>query len=155
MKSAVWIVAGLLVAGSAYYLMTCPCERTPGMWLLGEVVQEPVEDWSFANDRATAPLCQLEVHSWRPHSINLNCMAHAGRLYVSCSQCEGKAWSSMALANPEAKVRVAGSLYAVTLRRVVAQEELEQAWLARADKTGRSGVPRPDHWWSFELVQRP
>lgn len=151
MSKVMWVVLVLATGGIAYYLTACPCERTPGLWLFGDTAAEPIEDWSFANDRENVPLCQLEVRSWRPHSINLNCMAHEGRLYVSCSQCKGKAWSTMALANPKAKVRVGDLLFDVSLRRVVAEEELNLAWLARAEKTGRSGASRPDHWWSFEL----
>mgnify|MGYP001390856032 CR=1 FL=1 len=74
----VTLVLVLAVAAAAGWFFYCPCERTPGGWLLGERVSEPVTDWSFAND---VPLCQIQVRAGLlPHSINLNCMASAGVL---------------------------------------------------------------------------
>ncbi|MEQ8859855.1 MAG: hypothetical protein RIC56_14525 [Pseudomonadales bacterium] len=147
----------LLVAGAvgfAGYFFYCPCDRAPGGWLLGDVVAEPVEDWSFANDE---PLCQIQVFRggvW-PHAINLNCMASEGRLYLSCAGCEGKAWSTAALAHPEARLRLGARVYPVRLTRVEDPAVLDEAWNARARKTGRGeGSPRQDGWWSFRVVFR-
>jgi hypothetical protein len=124
----------------------------PGGYLIGREVDEAVRDWSFANE---VPLCQLEVASTLPHSINLNCMATEGELYVSCSNCEGKHWSSVALAQPNGRVRVADAIYPVTLTRIEDVSTLDRAWLARASKTGTpASRERPDHWWSFRLVSR-
>jgi hypothetical protein len=124
----------------------------PGGILFGRVVREPIRDWSFAN---RAPLCQLEVDSLLPHSINLNCMSTGGELYISCSNCAGKHWSAVALTHPNGRVRVDGRVYPVTLTRVEDPATLDAAWQARAQKTGSSATaPRPEGWWSFHLVSR-
>ena len=148
-------LAGLgLVAVLAFliFFFYCPCERTPGGWLLGQEQQAPVTDWSFANE---VPLCQIQVRGGLPHSVNLNCMASQGRLFLSCARCEGKIWSSRALAHPAARLRIGHRVYPVTLIRVQKPALLDEAWQARARKTGRGGATaRPDHWWSFEAVSR-
>lgn len=149
----VLLLLGAAVAFGVYFFY-CPCERTPGGWLLGDEVDTPVDDWSFAN---TEPLCQVQVSRglW-PHAINLNCMAVPdGRLYLSCASCDGKAWSTAALKDPAARLRVGERVYPVTLQRVEDPAELDQAWQARARKTGRGeGTPREAGWWSFRVASR-
>ncbi|MFU8818002.1 MAG: hypothetical protein ACNA7W_21850 [Pseudomonadales bacterium] len=145
----------IAVAGGAIgvWLFYCPCERTPGGWLLGEQVDEPVSDWSFANG---VPLCQIQVsRGLLPHAINLNCMASEGRLYLSCASCDGKTWSTAAQARPEARLRLAGSVYSVRLTRVEDPAVLDEAWRARESKLGRDpDRPRDAGWWSFLVESR-
>jgi hypothetical protein len=147
------LVAVLALGAFAVYFFYCPCERTPGGWLLGEVVEEPVADWSFANDVA---LCQIQVdRGLLPHAVNLNCMAAGGELYLSCASCEGKTWSTAALADPQARLRVGDEVYPVRVTRVEDPAELDAAWRARASKIGRGlDEPRQDGWWSFKVVSR-
>lgn len=156
-------LAGLAVAAVAGFLLfsyTCPCERTPGGLLFGEPVNEPVADWSFANQ---VPLCQIQIRNiLLPHSVNLNCMSTPeGELYLSCSNCDSKFWAGRALSAPAAKLRLNGSVYPVTLRRVMDEAEMDRAWLARAAKlqslasgdnpAPRAGAPRADGWWTFNV----
>ena len=150
------IVTGLVVAGFLTWFFYCPCERSPGGYLLGEEASTPVTDWSFANDMETVPLCQIQVDAGLlPHSINLNCMADSGELFLSCASCDGKRWSTAALANPEARLRAAGIVYPVTITRVTDPATLDRAWVARAAKRGRpTDTPRQDGWWSFRVVSR-
>ena len=155
-----WIgsaVGVVVVAGLAYWLTQCPCERIAGAWLPGDEVTTAVTDWSFAND---APLCYVEVEGIIPHSITLNCMEAEQRLYVSCSQCDGKRWSTIAVETGRGRIQIGDSVFPVSLTRVTQASELDLAWVARANKTARRrGVegpveipPRPDHWWSFRLA---
>lgn len=150
------LVAGVAAAAVLAWSFYCPCERTSGGYLFGEEAQAPIDDWSFANDMATVPLCQIQVKAGLlPHSINLNCMADAGELYLSCASCEGKRWSTAALANPEARLRANGIVYPVTLERVTDPAVLDRAWVARAAKRDRpTDTPRQDGWWSFRVVSR-
>ncbi len=147
------VLAALALAALAVDFFYCPCGRLPGGWLLGERVEQPLTDWSFAND---VPLCQVQVETGPlPHSVNLNCMASGGKLYLSCAGCDGKVWSSAALAHPEAQLRLAGKVYPVRLTRVDDPAELDAAWRARAQKTGRGlDAPREDGWWSFRAESR-
>lgn len=154
------VLAVLAVGAGAVWFYTCPCERIPGGYLSGTEADEAVSDWRFANQVA---LCQIETRAGLlPHSINLNCMAgSSGELFLSCSQCDGKRWSSAALENPAARIRLDGTVYPVTLSRLTSDQDLQRAWRARAEKlagmrgTALETIPeRPDHWWSFQVSSR-
>ncbi|MEQ9021449.1 MAG: hypothetical protein RLN82_01665 [Pseudomonadales bacterium] len=154
------VVALLALGAASVWFFTCPCERMPGAYLSGDRVEQPIADWTFANQ---VQLCQIQTSSgFIPHAINLNCMADSnGKLFLSCSQCEGKRWSTAALENPAGYIRLEGQVYPITLRRLVSSSELDNAWRSRAQKLSRlSGatlgeIPnRPDHWWSFQVSSR-
>jgi hypothetical protein len=147
-----------------YWTTTCPCDRTPGFVLLGDFQEDPVFDWSFANN---IPLCQIQIGAGiRPHAVNLNCMATpAGELYLSCSVCTAKYWASHVTENERAQLRLEGKVYPVVLNRVVEDSALDNAWRARIMKLQTSGgtpynptppidAERPDNWWSFKVVSR-
>ena len=135
------------------YLLRCPCERVPGSVLAGEEVTDPIADWSAAN---AVRLCQIQVRGMVPWSINLNCMADAGgALFLSCSRCDGKYWSTIAVAEPQARLRIGRQVYPVRLTRVIDPARLDHAWRTRAQKTGLGADrPRPGHWWSFAVTSR-
>ena len=140
------------IAALAFVFFYCPCSRVPGGYLLGQQASAPVSDWSFANDVA---LCQVEVDAGLPHSVNLNCMATEGRLYLSCASCEGKRWSEAALSNPSARLRVGDTVYPVALTRITDPAALDEAWVARAMKVSApTDAPRPEGWWSFGVASR-
>ena len=161
------IVGGLLisltvlfVAGFILYSSICPCERTPGGFLFGERVDAPVSNWSMANE---VPLCQIQIWAGiRPHSINLNCMAaDDGKLYLSCSDCEGKYWSNVVGLEDIGKLRLGQNVYPVKFTRVLDASELDRAWSARIAKLQSlasasnpapgSSSARPEDWWSFNV----
>lgn len=147
--------------GFYIYSSVCPCERTPGGFLMGERSAEAISDWSFAND---VPLCQIQVWAGiRPHSVNLNCMATSeGKLYLSCSFCDGKYWSSNVGTDENGRIKLNGIVYPVVFNRVMDAAELDRAWAARIAKLQVLDDPsnpapppdaqRADHWWSFNLV---
>ena len=149
------IVLGLIaivVLGVAYtHYFVCPCNVWPGGPLAGTLNEEQVDDWSFAND---VPLCQLEVNGSYTYSINVNCMASAGKLYISCSGCSEKRWAAIALENPEGRMRLNDDVYDVLLTRIDDPALKDQVWQARLAKIGADPAPRPDGWWTFNAVSR-
>ncbi len=156
-------VGAVLVVAFLGWSATCPCDRTPGAYLFGTSADGPVSDWGFAN---SVTLCQIQIRArLRPHAINLNCMAaSSGQLYLSCSQCDGKYWSGHAVNNSRARLRLDGTVYPVTVTRVMDPGELDQAWGARVEKLNTlpepaspapsPGTPRPDDWWTFRVEWR-
>src|SRR5262245_42855283 len=106
-KMLLAVVVFLIVAagGIAVWTTTCPCDRTPGFILLGDVQEAPVTDWSFVND---VPLCQIQITAgFLPHAINLNCMATPeGELFLSCSVCSTKYWASHVKQNEPGRLRL-------------------------------------------------
>lgn len=149
-KSIGVFVVLALVAASTYWF-ACPCDRIPGGALRGEVVEAPIEDWSFVNDAAVIPLCQIEVDSPIPRSMNVNCMSVDDLLYVSCSGYADKLWADRALTHPQGNVRAAGKVHPIRYQRVTNADDLDRIWSARLAKTGAETAPRADHWWSFNL----
>ncbi len=66
--------AGAILALVAAFLAACaPQDRRPGLWLAGEVVREPVTDWSFTD---AVPEIFLETRTWYgiPHSVTVVCV---------------------------------------------------------------------------------
>ena len=160
------VPAGVLVVLVVAFLgwsSTCPCERTPGAYLFGASADGPVSDWGFANG---VTLCQIQIRvGVLPHAINLNCMATpAGQLYLSCSQCGPKRWSNAAVENGRARLRLDGTVYPVTVTRVLDSAELDRAWGARVQKLNSleapanpappPDAPRPEGWWTFRVEWR-
>jgi hypothetical protein len=146
----------------AIWSYACPCERTPGFLLLGEDQTGMIDDWGLAN---SVPLCQIQVSAgFRPHSINLNCMATPeGELFLSCSECEGKYWSKHVGTPERGKLRLEEKVYSVSIKREVDPIRLDSAWLARlnklntlrgqlSDSNSVQESPRPVDWWSFHVV---
>lgn len=128
-------------------------ERLPGGVLEGEVVTQPVTDWSFVAD---VGLCQLESRPEFPHSISLNCFNEGPDLYVGCSRCEGKTWSTYVAADPRVRIRVGEKVYAVTAKRVTDADAMLLPWQSRWLKTrGSTDAPEiPGHYWLYHLTSR-
>ncbi|MBT3531082.1 MAG: hypothetical protein HOF74_10075 [Gammaproteobacteria bacterium] len=150
------------IAGFMIYSSICPCDRTPGGFLLGDRAEEPVTDWTFANDVA---LCQLQIYAGiRPHAINLNCMSTPeGELYLSCSVCTSKYWAGKVGSNEYGVMRLEGVTYPVRLNRETDDAAMDRAWASRITKLQTHGggqfnpVPaldaeRPGHWWTFRVT---
>ena len=155
LMALVAVLVALAVGGGSYWALACPCVRTPGLYVRGTEATAPVTDWSFANK---VPVCQIQVDAGLlPHAVNINCMAAStGQLYLSCAGCEGKRWSTAALANDQGWLKLDDTVYPVTLTRVLEPAELDQAWDARAVKTQNPNAVghRDATWWSFRVTSR-
>ena len=90
----------------------------PGGALSGEVVTEPVDDWSFVEDR----FVDLEVRPEDPYSVELNYFVKEGRLYVDPA--EGRRWLEHIREDPRVRVRFDGKIYPLRAVRVEDPEEL-------------------------------
>ena len=141
------------VAGFLYWFFACPCERTPGGYLLGEESREVIADWSFVND---VSLCQLQTRVfYLPHSLNLNCSSMEKELFIGCMNCEGKSWGAALTEHGIARIRINDIVYPVAARRLMQPAEKDRAWLSSSIKAERQlDTPRPPDniWWTFHLV---
>lgn len=148
------LTGGLLaaLAGFLYWFLACPCERTPGGYLLGEESRETITDWSFVNE---VPLCQIQTRVFLlPHSLNLNCSAMDGELFIGCMNCEEKRWGAALTDQGAARIRINGTVYPVAARRLTDVTEKDRAWLSSSIKAERPlDTPRPPDniWWTFQL----
>ena len=143
----------LLAIGFTIYSNICPCDGTPGGFLLGEKERRPVDDWAFVNE---VPLCQIQIWAGiRPHSINLNCMSTPdGELYVSCGNCDTKYWQTQVGANEKGLIRINGNLYPVIFNRVTDPTEMDRVYQASTNKRlarGEGSPPDRETWGTFNL----
>ncbi len=91
----------------------------PGGALSGEVVSEPIEDWSFVTDA----FVDLETRPGDPYSVELNYFVRDGKLYLDPS--EGKRWYDHIKADPRVRVRFDDKVYPVLAVLVGQPGELE------------------------------
>lgn len=94
-----------------------PWERTPGFLLLGETVDEPVDDWEFV--RAHPEIAVETRTRWLvPHSVTTSWLLLEGELFIPARDAAGKLWVRNALRDPRVRVRIGDRLYAQRLVRV-------------------------------------
>lgn len=91
----------------------------PGGELSGEVVSEPVDDWSFVSDR----FIDLEVRPDDPYSVELNYLVRDGSLYIDPK--EGKRWLEYIRQDPRVRARFSGKIYPLQAVLVGQPGELE------------------------------
>jgi hypothetical protein len=114
---------GLLISmiSMAVALAGCggPVLVFPGGELSGEVVTEPVEDWSFATDA----FVDVEFRSADPYSVELNYIVRDGNLYLDPA--EGRNWFEYLKADQDLRVRFGDKIYPVRAVLVGEPGELE------------------------------
>lgn len=91
----------------------------PGGALSGEVVTEPVDDWSFVEDR----FVDLEVRPEDPYSVELNYFVKEGQLYIDPA--EDRRWHDYLREDPRVRVRFGGRVYPLQAVLVGEPGELE------------------------------
>jgi hypothetical protein len=92
-----------------------PKDRRPGLRLSGEVVNEPISDWSFANEFQEI---YLETRTWYqiPHSVTTVCAGIGEKLYVPSIYYGGgewpdKYWNSNVSSDPRVRLEMDGKIY--------------------------------------------
>lgn len=107
-----------VLAASALVVLVAGCGpvwRIPGGRLFGEVVTEPVDDWSFTHDVTTVA---LETRPRFPHSVTVVCFTHGPDLYVPSLRPATKRWPEYVRQNPAVRLQIEGKLYPGRLTRV-------------------------------------
>lgn len=112
-----------------------PHDRTPGLWLTGNLVTTPVADWSFTDK---IPTVKLQTRSWYllPHSVTIDCVSYNGQLYLSSVYPMGtsRSWVDNALRDPRARIKIGNDVYDRTLSPVTDPAEQEHVLQARSRK---------------------
>ena len=97
-----------------------PRERTPGLWLKGNVVTTPVADWSFTDQVSSV---EVQTRTWYllPHSVTTYCVALNGQLYLDSfypagvEYPHGRSWNENVARDPHVRLKIGDNLYDVTL----------------------------------------
>ena len=116
-KTIAGIVAALIVLLVIFRLTGLPPhDGSPGLWLSGPVVAQPVADWSFTDQY---PVIQVQTH-WAlglPHSVNIYCVSVNGQLYLGSTRPAGEGypghriWDQSVARDPRVRLRIGGNLY--------------------------------------------
>lgn len=130
-----------------------PHNRTPGLWLKGNVVTTPVTDWSFTDQ---IPVVQLQTQSWYllPHSVNINCLNYNGQLYLVSVYPAGTkhTWNDNALRDPHVRLKIGDNIYDRTLMLVTDPTEQQGVLEARHNKYPQLKVPPNSTVHVFHVV---
>ncbi len=150
MRSRALIAALAWVVGGA-----CgPIQRLPGGPLRGELIVEPVSDWSVA---AQSPFAAVERRPEYPHSVTTIVWGEGDRLYVPARNPRGKTWVRNALEDPRVVVAIDGKLYLRRAVRVTDPAELDRVRLGVAAKYQRPLPANPEQLpetWVFRMDPR-
>jgi hypothetical protein len=141
---------GIGVACLALALACEPWGPIPGGRLEGQVVAEPVRDWSFTDAHSTV---ELETRPADPYSVTVWCVVHDGSLYVPSRYAEKKSWVQYVLDDPRVRLRVGERIYPAAMTRVRDPEEIEAvvpALVAKYD-LGPPEEGEEEDVWLFRL----
>jgi hypothetical protein len=134
-----------------------PCGPIPGGALSGELVTEPVSDWSFVDEQRH---CQVEVRPSDPYSVTTYCFGNGDSLYVPAIMGESKRWTKLAVAEPDALIRVGERIYPVHFERLT--DEADRRAAAEAGYRHHHHGEEPpedlevdDDRWYFRVTSRP
>jgi hypothetical protein len=120
----------------------------------GELVPEPVADWSFAKDEGEIEL-QLASQS---RSRTTWILVNGGQAYIPCSLGfpPGKSWHERAIEDGRAVLRIAGRRYPVTLSKLdaAALQPIDAALEAEVARKYPSRPPEGDGVWIFRVISR-
>jgi hypothetical protein len=105
-------VAALTACGGPFLVF-------PGGELDGEVVEEPIEDWSFVDDH----FVDLETRPSAPYSVELNYVVRDGKLYIDPA--EGRRWLVYLREDPRVRARFGAKIYPLQAVLVGRPGELE------------------------------
>ncbi len=129
------------VIALSIFLAACePQDRRPGTWVGGELVETPINDWSFVNEH---PEVYLQTHPWYgvPHSVTVVMGTNGETLFMPSIYYqepktfpEGKYWNKIVDTNPEVEVKIGDQLFPRRIRLISDPAEFEVALEALASK---------------------
>ena len=133
-------------------LIACePVGPLAGHTLSGEPTPVPA-DWTGLGDAKTV---QLQTRLDDPYSVNIWGVAIGPDFYVASARGPNSSWVGHIGTNPDVKLRIGHSLYALRAVRVLDPAELarvEAAYAAKYDM--KSQDTKPGEAWVFRLDRR-
>lgn len=112
--------------------------RAPGLWLKGELVTTPVNDWSFTNTIQSIKI-QTQSPFLLPHSVSIWCAVSNGSLYVTSYR--GRMWVEDIIRDPQVRLKIGGRIYERNLALVSDPEEKVAVLQAKGKKYPHWKVP--------------
>jgi len=93
-----------------------PRERSPGLWLSGEVATTAVTDWSFTDQIEHV---YVETRTWYsiPHSVTTYCTTYNGELYLTSTYRQAadfpgnRSWNHNVVRDPHVRLKIGDRIY--------------------------------------------
>lgn len=158
MKALLKIVGGILVCLVLLLIVLRitglnPHDRIPGLWLTGDLVTTPVNDWSFTD---AVPTIKLQTRSQflLPHSVTINCLAYQGGFYVTSTHPAGapRSWDQNVMRDPHVRIKIGDKLYDRTLVPVTDPAEKDAVLQIKAKKYPQLKIPADSTTDVFQVV---
>lgn len=131
-------------------LVAAGCGPVPGGRLSGVATPNPA-DWSSTLADGHG-LCEIEARPQDPHSIQLDCFLHEGKLYAQSHRWAladwwpVESWAAVWIAHPDVRVRIGDKLYDEKAVHVTAPAERDPVLKHR----GYDPVPEGIQLFRFE-----
>ncbi len=143
----------------------------PGLWLKGELVQEPVADWDWVYDvdhPVRGNTIMLETRTWYgiPYSVTILPTARGDKLYIGGSARDArlerefpdhKQWWANVERDPRVRLKIDGKIYEMTATLVSDPDEFVEV-IGREPVTttiAENGTEQVvAKWYYWEVTQR-
>jgi hypothetical protein len=141
----------VVVSLLAFIALGCvdPKDRRPGLRLSGEVITDPIDDWSFT-DRHAEIFIETRTRYIVPHSVTIVCASVDGRLYIGARRPTAKRWVANVGHDPNVRLKIGDKMYPRRLERVedpTEQEIVYEAYARKYDWEIVSPNERPELWY--------
>ncbi len=119
-----------------------PHDRTPGLWLTGNLVTTSVTNWSFTDSVPTIKI-QTQSRFLLPHSVTIDCVTYNDQLYVTSTYPAGppRSWNANVMRDPHVRIKIGDKLYDCTATLVTDPAEIADVLQAKAKKYPRLKTP--------------
>ena len=129
---------GIIIAAALAVLLVLltgcePSERTPGLWLRGEVVDPPPQDWSFT-DAHREIFVEVSTPYFLPHSVTIWCAQVHGQLFIGARDPETKNWPGWLDRNRDIRLKIGARVYPVSATDVTDDDTLQSINVAYTAK---------------------
>jgi hypothetical protein len=150
-----WIQLLALLTIAVWSVGCQPKDVMPGMWIRGDLVEAPPEDWTFTHEIEEI---FIETRAWYglPHSTTIWCAERSENLYIGSYGDKKKTWEKNVARNPEARLAIAGKIYEVTVTPVtdrVLIDALHATYTQKYDMAEVFGDDLPE-WWYYRIEPR-
>jgi hypothetical protein len=134
-----------------------PRDRTPGLWLKGDLVTTPVTDWSFTDKVNTV---KVQTRTWflLPHSVTTYCVCYNGQLYLDSfyrpglEYPHGRSWNENVARDPHVRIKIGNQLYDRTLVHVTDPAEKAALRELKAKKYPQLKIPPDPQVQLFRVI---
>lgn len=141
--------SALFVAGLLCLLAACqPSDRTPGLWLRGELVDTLPAEWSFT-DAHPEIYVQVDTPYLIPHSVTIWCAQVDGELYIGARDPDTKNWPGWLDDNRDIRLKIGKHLYDVRAADVTNTDRIEHIRAAYRAKYKLEAMSPTVRYWAI------